>query len=61
MATASLQISPAAASLAAALGIAPGPRLGELLEAIAEARYTGEIETAAQAIEYARAYEPDTD
>lgn len=48
-------------SLAAALGIAPGPRLGELLEAIAEARYTGEIETAAQAIEYARAYEPDTD
>lgn len=47
--------------LAAALGLAPGPRLGELLAAIAEARYAGELETAEQAIEYARAYEPGTD
>ena len=27
----------------------------------AEARYAGELETAEQAIEYARAYEPGTD
>ena len=33
--------------LAAALGIAPGPRLGELLAAIEEARFAGEVSTRA--------------
>ena len=40
--------------LARALGVEPGPELGELLEALAEARYTGEAETPEQAVEYAR-------
>lgn len=40
--------------LAERLGIATGPRLGELLAAIAEARFTGEIETADEAVELAR-------
>jgi len=40
--------------LARALGIAPGPRLGELLEAIAEARYAGEVATADEAVSLAR-------
>ena len=40
--------------LAAALGIVPGPQLGELLDEIAEARYAGEITDAASAIGYAR-------
>jgi poly(A) polymerase len=40
--------------LAAALGIEPGPRLGELLAAIAEAAYAGEIATRDEAIELAR-------
>jgi putative nucleotidyltransferase with HDIG domain len=40
--------------LARELGIEPGPELGRLLEALAEARYTGEAETAQQAVEYAR-------
>jgi poly(A) polymerase len=40
--------------LARALGIAPGPRLGELLEAIAEARYAGEVATPEAAVELAR-------
>lgn len=40
--------------LAAALGIAPGPRLGELLAAIAEAQYAGEVTTADQAIDEGR-------
>jgi poly(A) polymerase len=40
--------------LARELGIAPGPRLGELLEAIAEARYAGEIATPEAAVALAR-------
>ena len=40
--------------LAAALGIPTGPRLGELLEELAEAQYAGEIATRAQALAYAR-------
>jgi poly(A) polymerase len=34
------------------LGIAPGPRLGELLGELAEAQYAGEIETREQAFDY---------
>ena len=40
--------------LAAALGITPGPGLGELLERVAEARYAGEIATSEEALGYAR-------
>jgi tRNA nucleotidyltransferase/poly(A) polymerase len=40
--------------LARALEIAPGPRLGELLEAIAEARFAGEIGTGEEAVALAR-------
>jgi poly(A) polymerase len=40
--------------LAGALGIPPGPRLGELLEAIAEARFAGEVSTREQALALAR-------
>lgn len=40
--------------LAEALGVAPGPRLGELLAAIDEARYVGEVSTPEQAVELAR-------
>jgi poly(A) polymerase len=41
-------------ALARELGIAPGPRLGELLDAIAEARFAGEVAGADDAIAYAR-------
>jgi poly(A) polymerase len=41
--------------LARALGIPTGPRLGELLEAIAEARFAGEVTTREEAVELARA------
>jgi len=41
--------------LARALGIATGPRIGELLEALREAVYAGEIDTREQALAYARA------
>jgi poly(A) polymerase len=41
--------------LARALDIAPGPRLGEILQELARARYAGEIATATQALEHARA------
>ncbi len=41
--------------LAGALGIEPGPRLGELLAEIAEAQYAGEVGTADEAIALARA------
>lgn len=44
--------------LARELGIAAGPRLGELLEAISEARFTGEISTPEQALEHARSLQP---
>ena len=40
--------------LARALGIEKGPRLGELLAAIDEARYAGEVSDAAAAIDLAR-------
>ena len=41
--------------LAGDLGIAPGPRLGELLDELAAARYAGEIDTPEQALAHARA------
>jgi putative nucleotidyltransferase with HDIG domain len=41
--------------LAAKLEIPTGPRIGELLLAIAEAQYAGELGTPEQALEYARA------
>ncbi len=41
--------------LAAELGLAPGPRLGELLAAIEEARFTGELATREDALRWARA------
>jgi putative nucleotidyltransferase with HDIG domain len=40
--------------LARELGIEPGPELGELMGALAEAAYTGEATTPEQAVEYAR-------
>jgi poly(A) polymerase len=40
--------------LARALGIATGPRVGELLEQLAEAQYAGEVESRVQALAYAR-------
>jgi tRNA nucleotidyltransferase/poly(A) polymerase len=40
--------------LARELGIAPGPRLGELLEAIAEAAFAGEVTGRDDAVAYAR-------
>jgi hypothetical protein len=40
--------------LAAGLDIPTGPRIGELLAAIAEAQYAGEISTSEQALDYAR-------
>jgi hypothetical protein len=43
--------------LAEALDLEPGPRLGELLAAIDEAAYAGEIGTREQAVELARSLE----
>jgi poly(A) polymerase len=43
--------------LARALGISPGPRVGELLAAIDAARYAGEVGTADEAIALARGLE----
>ncbi len=40
--------------LASALGIEPGPRLGELLALVTEAQFTGEVRTSAEAVAYAR-------
>jgi poly(A) polymerase len=40
--------------LAADLGIAPGPRVGELLDELTEAQYAGELATREQALAYAR-------
>ncbi len=40
--------------LARELGIAPGPRLGELLEELLEARYAGDIVSRTEAVAYAR-------
>jgi poly(A) polymerase len=44
--------------LAQALGLAPGPEIGRLLAELEELRFAGEIETAEQAIERARALSP---
>src|SRR6185437_16213422 len=41
--------------LARELGIAPGPRLGELLERLAQAQFAGEVATREQALAHARA------
>jgi len=41
--------------LAGALGIATGPRVGQLLDGLAEAQYAGEVTTTDQAVAYARA------
>ncbi len=41
--------------LARELAIATGPRLGELMEALAEAQFAGEVATREQAVAYARA------
>jgi putative nucleotidyltransferase with HDIG domain len=41
--------------LSGELGLATGPRVGELLEELAAARYAGEVTTRAQALERARA------
>jgi tRNA nucleotidyltransferase/poly(A) polymerase len=40
--------------LAGALGLEPGPELGELLARLREARFAGEVATAEEAVEYAR-------
>jgi len=40
--------------LARELGISEGPRLGELLEALAQSRFAGEISTSEQALQRAR-------
>jgi len=40
--------------LAGELGIAPGPLLGELIEALAQAQYAGEVRTREQAVAHAR-------
>jgi tRNA nucleotidyltransferase/poly(A) polymerase len=41
-------------TLARELGMAPGPELGELMGALAQAAYTGEATTPEEAVEYAR-------
>ncbi|GAC1578606.1 MAG: hypothetical protein NVS3B18_12390 [Candidatus Dormibacteria bacterium] len=41
-------------TLARALGLAPGPRIGQLLNVLEEAGYAGEIDSEADAIAYAR-------
>jgi putative nucleotidyltransferase with HDIG domain len=40
--------------LAEEIGLTPGPRLGELLELLLEARYAGEINSRGEAVAYAR-------
>lgn len=40
--------------LAGEIGITPGPRLGELLEVLLEARYAGDITSRSEAVAYAR-------
>lgn len=40
--------------LASELGIEPGPELGGVVEALAEARYTGEVHSASEAVEFGR-------
>jgi hypothetical protein len=40
--------------LVAELAVPPGPRIGELLDQLAEAQYAGEVKTREQALAYAR-------
>jgi putative nucleotidyltransferase with HDIG domain len=40
--------------LAEQLAIAPGPKIGKLLETLAEAQYAGEVATRSEALDYAR-------
>jgi hypothetical protein len=47
--------------LAAALGIEPGPRLGELLARLREAAYTGEATTRDEAVALARRLHAEPD
>jgi poly(A) polymerase len=42
--------------LARELAIAPGPRVGELLEALCQAQYTGAVSTPEEALAFVRAY-----
>ncbi|MBK5231921.1 MAG: HD domain-containing protein [Thermoleophilia bacterium] len=42
--------------LAKELGIDPGPDLGRLIDALAEARYAGEVDSASEAVEFARRF-----
>jgi len=42
--------------LARELGIEPGPDLGRVIDALAEARYAGEVESASEAVEFARRF-----
>ncbi len=42
--------------LAAELGIEPGPDLGRVIDALAEARYAGEVDSASEAVEFARRF-----
>ena len=44
--------------LVAALGIRPGPQLGELLHELEAAAYAGEVSSREEAIGYARAADP---
>lgn len=46
--------------LARELGIGLGPRVGELLEELAQAQYTGEVASREQAVEFLRVREPHT-
>ena len=48
-------------TLARALGLAPGPRIGELLHELEEAGYAGEVSGPEEAIAYARARVRDGD
>lgn len=45
--------------LAREAGIAPGPRLGELVEALVQAQYAGDVQTIDQAVTWARAVAKD--
>jgi len=42
--------------LARELGIEPGPDLGRVIDALAEARYAGEVDSASEAVEFARRF-----
>jgi poly(A) polymerase len=42
--------------LARELGIEPGPELGKVIDALAEARYAGEVDSASEAVEFARRF-----